>query len=239
MVADPAILDRYKAAAHYESWYADENERSLNPYNKLHARRRRQSDEEVGLHAAKTNQSESAIQQSIELGRIDENRTSSGPRHATTMPFCEGGAGPSALEEAPAEEEAKDPSHDSGTGTSQTLVAEEKRSSFRKRIPFISHRGRGESGGERPTTSESEEPKQKFTVMSQLRATILNSYINVLLIAVPVGIAMNYAKVSPVVVFVVNFIAIIPLAALLSYATEEIALRTGETIGGLLNATFG
>jgi Ca2+:H+ antiporter len=30
-----------------------------------------------------------------------------------------------------------------------------------------------------------------------------------------------------------------PLAAMLSYATEEIALRTGETLGGLLNATFG
>jgi len=38
---------------------------------------------------------------------------------------------------------------------------------------------------------------------------------------------------------VVNFIAIIPLAALLSYATEEIALRIGETLGGLMNATFG
>lgn len=41
------------------------------------------------------------------------------------------------------------------------------------------------------------------------------------------------------VVFVVNFIAIIPLAGMLSYATEEIALRTGEVMGGLLNASFG
>ena len=37
----------------------------------------------------------------------------------------------------------------------------------------------------------------------------------------------------------VNFIAIIPLAGMLSYATEEIAYRTSETIGGLLNASFG
>ena len=36
-----------------------------------------------------------------------------------------------------------------------------------------------------------------------------------------------------------KIIAIIPLAAMLSYATEEIAYRTGETIGGLLNASFG
>jgi Ca2+:H+ antiporter len=33
--------------------------------------------------------------------------------------------------------------------------------------------------------------------------------------------------------------AIIPLAKLLGFATEEIALRTSQAIGGLLNATFG
>lgn len=41
------------------------------------------------------------------------------------------------------------------------------------------------------------------------------------------------------IVFVLNFIAIIPLAALLSSGTEEVALYSGEVIGGLLNATFG
>lgn len=80
---------------------------------------------------------------------------------------------------------------------------------------------------------------QKFTVASQIRGTILNSYVNILLLFVPVGIAVNYAGVSQIAVFVINFIAIIPLAGMLSYATEEIALRVGETIGGLLNATFG
>ncbi|KAI9346348.1 calcium/proton exchanger [Pilaira anomala] len=44
---------------------------------------------------------------------------------------------------------------------------------------------------------------------------------------------------SPTVVFSLNFIAIIPLAKLLGFATEEIALRSGSTIGALLNATFG
>ncbi|OAP57239.1 calcium/proton exchanger [Fonsecaea erecta] len=81
--------------------------------------------------------------------------------------------------------------------------------------------------------------KPKFTAWSQIRATLFNSWINVLLIASPVGIAVYYAHVNPVAVFVINFIAIIPLAAMLSYATEEIALRTGEVLGGLLNASFG
>lgn len=56
---------------------------------------------------------------------------------------------------------------------------------------------------------------------------------------VPVGIIVNYLHITPVAIFVINFIAIIPLAALLSYATEEIAIRTGEVMGGLLNASFG
>jgi Ca2+:H+ antiporter len=87
---------------------------------------------------------------------------------------------------------------------------------------------------------KSVQPKEPFTVGNQLRRTLLNSWINVLLVCAPVGIALNYVpSVSKVVVFVVNFIAIIPLAAMLSFATEEIALRTGETLGGLLNATFG
>jgi Ca2+:H+ antiporter len=39
--------------------------------------------------------------------------------------------------------------------------------------------------------------------------------------------------------FVLSVLAIVPLAALLSRATESVAARTGDTIGGLLNATLG
>ncbi|KAK4235865.1 Sodium/calcium exchanger protein-domain-containing protein [Achaetomium macrosporum] len=83
-------------------------------------------------------------------------------------------------------------------------------------------------------------PKEPFTVRNQLQRTLFNSWINILLVAAPAGIAINYVpSVNRIAVFVVNFIAIVPLAAMLGFATEEIALRTGETIGGLLNATFG
>jgi len=80
---------------------------------------------------------------------------------------------------------------------------------------------------------------EPFTVRNQIHATLFNSWINILLLAAPIGIALNYAGVSKIVVFVVNFLAIIPLAAMLSFATEEIALHVGESLGGLLNATFG
>ena len=92
---------------------------------------------------------------------------------------------------------------------------------------------------EKEEADPSAKSKQKFTAMGQFRATVLNSWINILLIMSPVGIAVYYAHVNPIAVFVINFIAIIPLAAMLSYATEEIALRTGEVLGGLLNASFG
>lgn len=36
-----------------------------------------------------------------------------------------------------------------------------------------------------------------------------------------------------------SFLAIIPLAKLLGFGTEELAMRVGQTIGGLLNATLG
>ena len=39
--------------------------------------------------------------------------------------------------------------------------------------------------------------------------------------------------------FVLSVLAIVPLAALLSRATESVAAKTGDTVGGLLNATLG
>ena len=39
--------------------------------------------------------------------------------------------------------------------------------------------------------------------------------------------------------FVLSILAIVPLAALLSHATESVAARTGDSVGGLLNATLG
>ena len=39
--------------------------------------------------------------------------------------------------------------------------------------------------------------------------------------------------------FVLSVLAVVPLAALLSHATESVAAKTGDTVGGLLNATLG
>ena len=69
--------------------------------------------------------------------------------------------------------------------------------------------------------------------------TLASSYVNVLLVFVPLGIIAGALEWSPTAVFLLNFFAIIPLAALLSFATEELSAKLGQTLGGLLNATFG
>ena len=70
-------------------------------------------------------------------------------------------------------------------------------------------------------------------------ADLISGYVNFLLVMVPVGIVAGEQGWNPIAVFTINFFAIIPLAAVMSFATEEISLKLSETMGGLLNATFG
>jgi Ca2+:H+ antiporter len=61
-----------------------------------------------------------------------------------------------------------------------------------------------------------------------------------LLVFVPVALVLEHVvHASALSIFVTSSLAIIPLAALMGRATEQIAERVGEGIGGLLNATFG
>lgn len=61
-----------------------------------------------------------------------------------------------------------------------------------------------------------------------------------LLVLVPVVLVAQALKPDAhTLLFVLSVLAIVPLAALLSRATEQVAARTGDTIGGLLNATLG
>src|SRR5215213_11549207 len=56
---------------------------------------------------------------------------------------------------------------------------------------------------------------------------------------IPAAIALELAHASPVLVFSAAALGVIPTAALMGTATEEIAERTGPGIGGFLNVTFG
>ena len=62
----------------------------------------------------------------------------------------------------------------------------------------------------------------------------------ILLLAVPLSIVLQHVLHAPAVwVFFVACLGVLPLAGYMGEATEHLAHRTGPTIGGLLNATFG
>jgi Ca2+:H+ antiporter len=68
----------------------------------------------------------------------------------------------------------------------------------------------------------------------------LKPSLNWLLVAMPAALVFEHtAPESHTAIFVLSCLAIIPLAGLLGKATEHLAARTSEGVGGLLNATFG
>lgn len=77
------------------------------------------------------------------------------------------------------------------------------------------------------------------SLLQILRVIIFSSYVNVLLIFLPLGIVSGAIGWPAPLTFVFNFLAIMALASLLSFATEELSKKIGQTLGGLLNASFG
>ncbi|MCH2267808.1 MAG: calcium/proton exchanger [Candidatus Poseidoniales archaeon] len=65
------------------------------------------------------------------------------------------------------------------------------------------------------------------------------SKLNLMLLAIPATFYFAYVSGDQTAAFFASMVAIMPLAFLMGFATEEIALRTSDSIGGLLNATFG
>ncbi len=63
--------------------------------------------------------------------------------------------------------------------------------------------------------------------------------LNILLLAIPATCYFAYVSKDESMAFAASLVAIMPLAFLMGRATEEIALYTSESLGGLLNATFG
>lgn len=265
-LSDPLLIrpnaDKYRAAAKQAAWYTEQDDTNpnYNPFRKIRTRTKdpAPADEENGLRPPLTFRSESNLTPEIERHRRSEHLDTLEPaKHADTMPSSSSSQPSSGKSPVEGSSSVKDfsrdheKSQDSGTTESSTVVDSEAKSDeklgkprrrFTKKFPFVRNPKKEDVDEAKKTRTRSglfKNDAQKFTAGSQLRATLFNSWINVLLIFVPIGIAVNFANVPKVGVFIINFIAIIPLAAMLSYATEEIALRTGETIGGLLNATFG
>jgi Ca2+/H+ antiporter len=77
------------------------------------------------------------------------------------------------------------------------------------------------------------------TFVSTLKPMALTGPLNLLLLCTPVAMISYYAEWPSTVTFIFSLIALAPLAERLGFVTEQLAMHTNDTVGGLLNATFG
>ncbi len=68
---------------------------------------------------------------------------------------------------------------------------------------------------------------------------MIDKILTFLLVFIPVTVAAEIMHASPLIMFVLSALAIIPLAKFIGEATEELTVYTGPALGGFLNATFG
>ncbi|THY74558.1 Calcium/proton exchanger [Aureobasidium pullulans] len=248
--------DSIKHQARNIAWRYNDGESNYNPF----ARRSRSyvgrpEDEENNLqrrHTADQVMSDSSIRRN-DMRNVD-NADFAYPHHANTAP-----PDSSASSDAPTsngtlvgqsdikpskEKESTPLDRDNSRSMSEKPHTESEHKP-RKRLALMNLLGQPDrtktdsSDLERSDTGDTKKRRPKISIVSQFKATILGSWVNVLLVCVPIGFALRYSHANGYAVFIVNFIAIIPLAAMLSFATEELALYVGETLGGLLNASFG
>ncbi|WVR05215.1 calcium/proton exchanger [Kwoniella sp. DSM 27419] len=78
-----------------------------------------------------------------------------------------------------------------------------------------------------------------FDPIGSSRHLIFGSWINILVVCAPLAIIAEQLHWSAAARFSISFLAIIPLAKLLGDSTEQLSMKLGQTLGGLLNATFG
>jgi Ca2+:H+ antiporter len=89
--------------------------------------------------------------------------------------------------------------------------------------------------------NEQSQPSRRFSwyLHHATRAALCSSYINVLLVFVPIGVAAGALGWAVVTVFFLNFVAIISLAPLMAFSTRELSASVGRVFGGLLKEILG
>ncbi|CAL1716535.1 unnamed protein product [Somion occarium] len=84
---------------------------------------------------------------------------------------------------------------------------------------------------------------QPPSFLQGVKAVIFASWLNLLLVCIPISwslyLALPKTSTHDTITFIFAFLAIIPLAKLLAFATDELSMRVGQTLAGLLNATLG
>ncbi|KAF2962929.1 hypothetical protein GQX73_g10639 [Xylaria multiplex] len=78
-----------------------------------------------------------------------------------------------------------------------------------------------------------------FISKQSLKFVCFSSYLDYLMIFVPLGILTYYFESSHSLIFATNAIAIVPLSNVLAHATECLAADLGDAVGALMNISFG
>ncbi|KAJ7803848.1 calcium/proton exchanger [Mycena olivaceomarginata] len=114
--------------------------------------------------------------------------------------------------------------------------------SFTSRTTLVDNRETSptRSGTGRLRGMEEEEVGPIPGFKESVRAIVFNSWLNLLLFFIPVCWVLHWVTPQQyAAIFSTGFLAIIPLAKLLSFATDELSLRMAGTLAGLVNATLG
>lgn len=100
-------------------------------------------------------------------------------------------------------------------------------------------RARQETATEPPVAPEATRTTAPVVAKLDIRSGRRFSLLSILYLALPVAGWLYLTDGPPVATFTAACLAVLPLAGLMGTATEQIAERTGPTLGGLMNATFG
>ncbi|KAL4077262.1 Sodium/calcium exchanger protein-domain-containing protein [Scleroderma yunnanense] len=84
-----------------------------------------------------------------------------------------------------------------------------------------------------------DEPRLEPTWIKSFSYFLFGSWVNILLLFVPLSAISHHLNWDAALRFMFSFIAIIPLAKLLGEATDQLSDKLGQTLSGLLNASFG
>ncbi|KAL7942593.1 hypothetical protein V8C42DRAFT_354722 [Trichoderma barbatum] len=76
-------------------------------------------------------------------------------------------------------------------------------------------------------------------IVDIVRSVLCTSWLNLLLVFVPIGYVAYFVNINSTFIFVFNALAIVPLSSLLTDVTEKIASDAGDTVGAILNISLG
>ena len=219
------MIDKIKRVARHHALCRDDGTKNFNPFARVRSNSSqaiRRDDIERGpvpapLNRGETYHSETCLEPVAETERrTDYGPDNISPAHAKTMPLAGGlHKGMNGVNSnVPTDLQRKDRIEESNTSSETTVVngvGESDGKPRQRKLAGIMARmhlskDKKEKEIEGPQRSNTSGSKHKYTVANQLEAVFV-SWVNLLLIAVPVGIAINFVpKMPPLAVFCVNFI---------------------------------